>query len=105
MWDSTPPVPQTIAGHDGVYMELNVPASLPVECQGQPRAWRDVNGGIQGVGEGKTQRLWIVDVDGQRLMLVAGYFPGPEGPTPAQVDEITRMAEGARFVDADQVAP
>ena len=105
VWDSTTPVPLTLAGHDGVYMELNVPARVPAGCLGQPRSWRDVNGSYQGVGEGKTQRLWIVDVDGQRLMLVAGYFPGPEGPTPAQVDELTRMAEGASFVDADQVAP
>ena len=105
VWESTTPVPQTLDGHDGVYMELSVPATVPAECGGQPRSWRDVQGGYQGVGEGKTQRLWIADVDGQRLMLVAGYFPGPEGPTPAQVDEITRMAEGARFVDAAQVAP
>ena len=46
-----------------------------------------------------------MDVDGHRLMLIAGYFPGPEGPTPKQVDEMTQMAEGATFVDADHVAP
>ena len=106
VWDSTQPVARTIDGHEGVYMELNAPAEVPAECQGgELLSYRDHEGGTQGIGLGKTQRLWIADVDGHRLMLVAGYFPGPEGPTPEQVDELRLMAEGATFVDAAQVAP
>ncbi len=105
VWETTQPAPRSIGGHEGVFMELNVPAELPAECQDEPLSWRDHRGGSQGVGAGKTQRLWIVDVDGHRLMFVAGYFPGPGGATPGQVDEMTQMAEGATFVDADQVAP
>jgi hypothetical protein len=85
-------------------MELNVPSAIPAKCQGELHSWREHSGGTQGIGPGKTQRLWIVDVDGHRLMLV-GYFAGPYGPTPKQVDEMTQMAEGATFVNADQVAP
>lgn len=105
VWESTRPAPKTVGGHEGVFMEFNVPADIPARCQGEPLSWRDHGGGTQGIGPGKTQRLWIVDVDGHRLMLIAGYFPGPEGPTRRQVDEMTQMAEGATFVDADQVAP
>lgn len=105
VWESTRPAPRTIGGHEGVFMELNVPADIPAKCLGEPRSWRDHLLGMQGVGPGKAQRLRIVDVDGHRLMLVAGYFPGPEGPTRRQVKEMTQMAEGAAFVDADQVAP
>lgn len=105
VWEATEPVARSIAGHAGVFMELNVPSDLPAECQGDLLSWRDHAGGTQGIGPGKTQRLWIVDVDGHRLMLVAGYFPGPEGPTPKLVEEMTQMAEGATFVDADQIAP
>ncbi len=86
-------------------MELNVSAHLPATCPDEPFSWRDHLGGTQGISSGKTQLLWIVDVDGQRVMLLAGYFPGPQGPTPRQVNELTQMAEGARFVDPDQVAP
>ena len=68
-------------------------------------SWRDHLGGFQGIGAGKTQLLWIVEVDGQRLMLVVGYFPGPDGPSPRRVAEMVAMAETAEFVDADQVAP
>lgn len=105
VWQSTPPAPRTIGGHEGVFMELNVPADIPAKCQGELLSWHDHLGGTQGIGPGKTQLLWIVDVDGHRLMLLAGYFPGPEGPTPRQVRELTQMAEGATFVDADSVAP
>jgi len=105
VWQSTPPAPRTIGGYEGVFMELNVPADIPAKCQGEPQSWRDHLGGTQGIGPGKTQLLWIVDVDGHRLMLLAGYFPGPEGPTPRQVKELNQMAEGATFVDANQIAP
>jgi hypothetical protein len=107
VWESTRPTPMTIGGYEGLFMELNVPARLPAECHshGQPLSWRDHLGGMQGIGTGKTQRLWIADVDGHRLMLVAGYFPGPEGPSRGQVNEMTRMVQSATFVDADQVAP
>ena len=105
VWETTEPAPTTIGGYEGVFMELNVPANIPATCQGDLLSWRDHSGGTQGIAPGKTQRLWIVDVDGHRLMLVVGYFPGPEGPSPKQVDEMTQMAEGATFIDADQVAP
>ncbi len=105
VWESTEPARRHIGGYEGVFMELNVPAKIPAKCHGDLLSWREYSGGTQGIGPGKTQRLWIVDVDGHRLMLVAGYFPGPGGPTPSQIDEMTQMAEGARFVDADQVAP
>ena len=104
VWETTPPVSRTIDGHRGVFMELNVPSTMPTECDGGLRSWIDVHGSSQGIGPGKTQLLWIVDVDGQRLMMVAGFFPGKGGPTPQQVDEMVQMAEGARFVDDEQIA-
>jgi hypothetical protein len=105
VWESTRPVSRTIDGHEGVYMELNVPTDIPDGCGGDVMGWRDHLGGTAGIGAGKTQPLWIADVDGHRLMLMAGYFPGPDGPTPEQVDEITLMAESATFVDATQLEP
>ncbi len=105
VWESTRPVPVTVGGHQGIVMELNVPADIPDKCRSELLSWHDHLGGTQGIGAGKTQRLWIVDVDGHRLMLIAGYFLGHGGPTPKQVDEMTKMAEMAAFVDADHVAP
>lgn len=101
VWETTRPVPTTVGGHDAVFMEFNVPAELPAACDGEvPSSWHDHVGATQGISSGKTQLLWIVDVDGRRVMLVAGYFPGPEGPTARQVRELSTMAEGATFVEA-----
>jgi hypothetical protein len=105
VWETTEPVPVTIGGHEGVSMELSVPERLPARCFGSLAGFRDYLGGTQGIGPGKTQLLWIVDVDGQRMMLLVGYFPGAEGPRPKRVAEMVAMAEGAEFVDADRVAP
>ena len=78
-----------------------MPAELPARCGGDvPHSWHDHLGYTQGISSGKSQLLWIVDVDGRRVMLVAGYFPGPEGPNARQVRELSTMAEGATFVEA-----
>lgn len=103
IWETTEPLDVTIGGHAGVSMELNVPEDLPSRCGDQPASFRDHVGSTQGVAPGKDQRLWIVEVDGQRLVLLAGYFPGPRGTTPEQVAELTGMVERASFVDTDQV--
>lgn len=105
VWETSKPVPVTIGGYSGVVMDFNVPARLPARCHGDLFGWREYSGGTQGIGPGKAQRLWIVDVDGHRLMLVVGYFPGPDGPTRAVIKEMNQMAEGAAFVEADHVAP
>ena len=41
VWESTQPAPVTVGGHEGVFMELNVPADIPAKCQGEPLSWRD----------------------------------------------------------------
>lgn len=101
VWETTRPVPTTVGGHEAAFMELNVPADLPARCGGNmPHSFQDHLGGTQGISSGKTQLVWIVDVDGRRVVLLAGYFPGPEGPTARQVQELSTMAEGATFVEA-----
>ena len=105
VWESTRPARLRVGGYEAFSMELNVPSHIPAECHGELLSWHDHLGGTQGIAEGKVQRLWIVDVDGHRLMLIAGYFPGATGPTHQQIDEMTRMAEMATFVDADRIGP
>ena len=106
VWETTRPAPRTIGGHEGVFMELNVPADLPATCRRRTlQLARPPRRHPRNRPRARPSCLWIVDVDGQRVMLLAGYFPGPAGPTPKQVDEMTLMAEGATFVDADQIVP
>ena len=110
MWESTRPGPVTVGGYDGLVMDLNVPDPIPPGCGAQPFHWRDDSGGSQVVGDGKHQRLWILDVSGQRLMIVAGWFPAGgsdslAGVTPAQVDELIAMAAGITFADPPAPSP
>jgi hypothetical protein len=45
---------------------------------------------------GWTDLIWVVDVDGRRLVINASY--GPE-VAPAEVDELVRMVESVTFTD------
>jgi hypothetical protein len=108
VWESTTPRPVTIGGYDGLVMDFDVPDPIPVRCGGMLYHWLDDIGGSQGLGPGKRQRLWILDVAGQRVVILAGWFPrgvsDPDaGTTPAQARELVRMAEGITFL-APQVA-
>ena len=82
VWESTQPAPRTIGGHEGVFMELNVPADIPAKCQGEPLSWRDHLGGTQGIGPGKTQHLWIVGRRRAPPHVRRRVLPRPRGPHP-----------------------
>jgi hypothetical protein len=103
VWRSSVPRPTTIGGYDGLVMDFDVPDPVPDRCPAEPYHWVDDVGGTQGVGPGKRQRLWILDVEGQRVVIVAGWFPAgvsdPDaGVTPAKAKELLRMARTVTFV-------
>jgi hypothetical protein len=104
VWKSTKPKPVTVGGYQGLVMDFNVPDPTPSGCGDQPFHWVDDQGGSQGVGLGKRQRLWILDVAGERVMILAGWFPAEgsdpaAGVTPAQTKELVGMAETITFVE------
>ncbi|MGH3345361.1 MAG: hypothetical protein ACRDO4_00130, partial [Nocardioides sp.] len=95
------PVPVSLDGNGGLYLELTAPSDISFEDCGL--------GGYFGYWEGKpddaqhtvgtpgtVDHIWILDVDGVRIVLVAIEQPGL---TPAQVGELTDMVESVRFVD------
>ena len=96
------PVPVSLDGHDGLYLELTAPRDVSFEDCGL--------GGYFGYWEGEpddaqhtvgtpgtVDHTWILDVDGVRVVLVAIEQPGV---TPAQVGELTDMVESVRFVES-----
>ena len=64
-----------MGGYAGWVMDFDVPDPMPASCGDAPEHWIDDVGGSQAVGPGKRQRLWILDVEGQRLVIMAGWFP------------------------------
>ncbi len=107
--DASAPIDVTLAGHQGRYLEWSVPADMVVtgdaDFQGCD-VWPD-NGHLDfvswlsgGGGEryqqvpGQVDRLWVLDVDGQRLVVDATYSPET---TQADRDELAHIVDSLRF--------
>ncbi|WP_456845270.1 hypothetical protein [Cellulomonas sp. P5_C6] len=91
----TEPVPVTIGGYDGFYVELSVPDDVDIAaCPGGkffswPGRWQQA--------PGQVDMLWIVDVEGQRVVFDAWALPGA---SPQERTELEHMVTTATFVPA-----
>jgi hypothetical protein len=97
----TNPSPVTIGGHDGLYVELTRPPSW--RCAGGPLwvAPRIVHAAYpEGfVHAGDVARVWILDVDGDRVVINSVH---PSGTPQEDVDEVTRIVESTTFTTLEQ---
>ena len=68
------PAAVTIDGYEGLVLEMSVPADLDLAtCDlGEFRSWL----GRFHQGRGQIDRIYILDVDGQREVIVMNYMPG-----------------------------
>jgi hypothetical protein len=97
--NATTPTEVTLDGFVGKQMVLTVPADVDfADCvTGHYMAWRDTGHGDRSYqGPGQIQESWIVDVEGERLLIEASYFP-----------EITPedRAELQQVIDSIQIEP
>jgi len=92
----TDPVPVTVGGYDGLYVELSVPDDVDVAAcpDGQFRMWP----GRWQSAPGQVDMVWIVDVEGQRIVLDTSHFPGA---SPEHVAELRDMVTTATFEPAE----
>jgi hypothetical protein len=89
------PEPVTVDGHSGLYLEVKGPADLGT-CDEHPALWRSP--GERGIyADQQVDRLWILEVGGQRVVVDAAYS-APRS-TPADVARLTRMVDSLDFVD------
>jgi hypothetical protein len=97
-WDATAPTEVTLDGFVGKQMVLTVPGDTDFsECvTGRFMAWSEdgISGSRWLQGPGQIQETWIVDVEGERLLIDASYFP-----------EISRgnRAELQKVIDSIQI--
>jgi hypothetical protein len=108
MRNATKPADVTLAGYSGQYLELSVPADLKSStwtnfdaCDVDSDGYRDYNAWLgNGMGNrhaqvpGQVDRLWVLDVNGQRLVVVATYSPDTKK---ADRDELGHVVESLRF--------
>lgn len=91
--DVTEPVPVTLGRYRGRFFTLHGPKDIS-GC-GQWRLW-DPAPYMQG--DENIWDVWVVDVDGARVVIEAEYFP----ETPAQIRaDLRAMAESIRFTPAE----
>lgn len=92
------PVPVSIDGYDGQLVRFHVPAGFDFEeCRdGESLRPFGVGGGSwASVFPGWTYRLWVLDLDGDPVTILAAHGPDT---TPAELAELTDMVEGLDFV-------
>ena len=97
--DVTSPVDVTLGGYSGKYLELRAPANTnaeeppkPGECNGY-FVWEP---GIYAQGPNDLWRIWVLDVDGVRVVVRSDSFPGTSPQVQAQL---------AAIVDSIQIEP
>jgi len=91
---TTKPRPVTLDGHRGLYLEATTDATN-AGCTSRA-LWRSSPDLVyaQDVGE-LVHHLWILDVDGTRLVVAVSNYPDQ---TPAQHQELIDIAETIHFV-------
>ena len=90
--DATDPVAVTLGGYSGKYVDLQLPSDL-TGCESSYWPWEP---GIYAQGPSHRWHLWILDVDGVRLVVQATDYAG----TSPQ-----RQAELQAIVDSIQIEP
>jgi hypothetical protein len=103
MRNATPPVDVTLDGRDGKYLEWSVPADLDFadcDADGADHYFESWAGAVDGdryqQGPGQVDRLWILDVDGRRLVIDAFDMPSA---TDAERQELLDVVASIRFED------
>jgi hypothetical protein len=103
--ESTRPRPTTLAGHHGLRLDLRVPQDLDIDrCPGQHvKLWEDEGGGNRWLAQpGQRARLWILDLDGQRVVVNAS-----DGRTSSYKDiaAVTKMVHSVTFTEPTGTEP
>ena len=77
-WTASAPTAVTIDGHPGQLVELAIPLDVKLGADGQFCLSIDTDGtcAFWGFTPGQTFDWYIVDVDGQRMVIDAFHYPG-----------------------------
>ena len=97
---TTPPVPVTLDGYDGLYVELTSQEGLDFDgcgAEGGMALWAIGSDVGRGFDFPATDRYWILDVEGRRVVVTAMT---PVRARSEFVQSVTDVAEAVTFVDA-----
>jgi hypothetical protein len=102
---TTEPIPVELDGHRGLYLELQSPARFDyAACGGGGGGggmliWEAGEAGDgRGLEEPTTDRYWIIDVDGKRVVVAALTVRGAASEV---IERVNGVAETTTFVDPE----
>ncbi len=78
---ATTPTAVTVGGYQGKQLTLTAPASASGCTDGSFGVWQLPQGATNDLTPGEADRLWILDVAGQRLVIEAAETPGQAAAT------------------------
>jgi hypothetical protein len=86
----------TLDGHDGLYLELTAPDLEYDDClEGDVQYWDSAPGGSRYTDQAHAvDRVWVLDVDGARVVLTIFTVAGV---STAQANELAAIVESVRF--------
>lgn len=95
--NATAPTATTLAGYRGRYLELSVPMGIEIDdCdEGSFESWT-ANGWSSDRYQqepGQVDRIWILDVDGQRLVVDASYLPEATASDRAELERVVNSIQ------------
>jgi hypothetical protein len=92
----TAPVPVTVDGHRGLSLELHVPAGTDFAACPKFNLWESDPAGARYLqSNGAFDRLWILDVDGDVVVL---SLVADDETSKASIDRLTTMVEAVKLV-------
>lgn len=93
----TDPVPTSLDGYDGLYMEVSLREDVP-SCSRGSSLWLGPKAEA-GLALGVVGRLWILDVEGDRRVIMAAHGPDV---TEDEIAELTRIVETTTFTTIER---
>jgi hypothetical protein len=98
--NATAPTDIELGGFHGKYLELSVPTDIDFDdCdEGYFESWT-ANGWASDRYQqkpGQVDRIWVLDVNGERLVVDASYLPEA---TPQDRAELESVVDSIRFLD------
>ncbi len=97
---TTRPTPVTLGGYRGLYLELTTPEGSDVKACAPKSGMLIFEAGPGGERElpfPATDRYWILDIEGRRVVVTAMT---PAGARSESVERVTDVAEAITFVEA-----
>ncbi|MGZ6267340.1 MAG: hypothetical protein ACXWM8_03620 [Candidatus Limnocylindrales bacterium] len=95
---ATTPVDVTLGGYQGKQLTLTAPTSVSGCSLGSYHIWQLPLGATNDLAPGFSDQVWILDVDGQRLVIDSQVVPGQTAANKAEVQAVLdsiRITPGA----------